>query len=113
MSYMDYDISIKGKVTSVMMKVTFRHGTGDVFGRYVAITPTEGGLLFSKADGPRTGCKLSHARGNDRISFVQLPRDTKLGEALVPFAGCYRTLHKYEHWDLWYIEAEENENGAC
>lgn len=113
MDYSDYDVSIKGTPTSVLLKITFRHGAGDAFGKYVAITPSKGGLLFSVADGPRTGYKLSHAKGNTSVTYVQLPRTTKLGQTLVPLAGYYKVLHKFVHSDVWYIKTAEKEGGAC
>lgn len=113
MNYDDYDISIKGTPTSVMMKVTFRHGTGDVFGRFVAIVPTYNGLLFSKADGPRTGYTIKHAKEGDKTSHILMPRSTRTGYVLSQMVGHYRILHKFEYADIWRINTDEKESGAC
>lgn len=113
MNYDDYDVSISGPTAGVMMKGTFRHGLAKEFGRFVAITPTEGGLLFSKADGPRTGYALSHAKNNPEIEYVQMPRCTRLGVELVQLAGHYRTLHEIPYVRALRINTDEKESGAC
>lgn len=113
MNLADYDLSISGTDKSVMMKVTFRHGLGDVFGRFVAITATEGGLLFSKADGPRTGYTVKHARENIQITHIMMPRSTRTGYILSQLKGHYRKLHKFEYSNIWKLNTDEKESGAC